>query len=635
MGIAKRGAMNHPKDKATSSTALSPDRTTNPTDMRKALRFLGIVVAVLLVSTIFIWGFQTNWGQVKIERQNITATDGSSVSMLVYTPKSATPDNPAPVVVINHGRSNQSHSNDTWSMELARRGYVVVSPDLFGGGQSTYTTNRDYQAIAATQYAKTLPMVDPDSLNIIGYSAGCGTCLHTATAMPGQIHSMLEVFGPFITKMAHNQYDFDISNLDYDFGMIKSTADQYDYYFVGDPAACLTFERSEYGIDDLTPGQYYDNGNGYKLFYQEISGTLHQTGNISPEAISAIIDYEQTVAPAPNPLDPSDQTWLPQQIFSGIACIAMMFFFVALVQLFMELPFFAKIRNPRPNRPARKGALPWVLDLILGIAIPTALFVPVSAYFMLWTGTGTPINKVFTSTNFNGIIGWLLVAIGLIAVIRIIVVQILHKRKGETTQLSELALAGDGEKRVRPSVPLKALLIGICVITIVFIWLAAAEGYLGINYQVWNLSDYIEASPQRILKAIPYCIMIFIVMMLGCSNQRILPSTGNERADTWIAVAVDTVLAMLPLLILLIAQYGGSMIIGTGQTVIPQIDIYGTGKNTSSGALDFAFGYCYMMGGTTGAVTYLYRKYGNIWVGVIPAAIFAGMITIMSFTLTA
>ena len=53
-------------------------------------------------------------------------------------------------------------------------------------------------------------------------------------------------------------------------------------------------------------------------------------------------------------------------------------------------------------------------------------------------------------------------------------------------------------------------------------------------------------------------------------------------------------------------MYGGSMIMGTGETIIPQIDIYGTGKNTSSGSLDFAFGYCYMMGGTTGVVTYIY-----------------------------
>lgn len=43
--------------------------------------------------------------------------------------------------------------------------------------------------------------------------------------------------------------------------------------------------------------------------------------------------------------------------------------------------------------------------------------------------------------------------------------------------------------------------------------------------------------------------------------------------------------------------------------------------------------YAAMMGGTTGVVTYIYRKYGNIWVGVIPAAIFAGLVTLSGFTL--
>lgn len=124
-------------------------------------------------------------------------------------------------------------------------------------------------------------------------------------------------------------------------------------------------------------------------------------------------------------------------------------------------------------------------------------------------------------------------------------------------------------------------------------------------------------------------------MFIGNMGQRVLPSTGNERKDLWIAVAVNTVMTAAALFILLFIQYGGSLIIGTGQTLIPQIDIYGTGQNTSCGSLDFAFGYCYMMGGTTGVVTYIYRKYGNIWLGVIPAAIFAGMVTLSGFTVIA
>lgn len=603
------------------------------TGMRKALHFLGITFAILVVCTFFIWGFQTDWGKVRIERQSITAADGSTVSTLVYFPNTATAENKAPAVVINHGRSNQAHSNDTWSMELARRGYVVLSPDLFGGGEST-TGDRNAQSLSITQYAMTLPMVDSSDINLIGYSAGCGTSLKVANKLPGEIHSVLEVFGPFIVSGALGD-NTDLGNLGFDFGVIKSTADQYDYNFIGDPESCRQFMEQAYASGDVASGTYLTSRSGHSLYYQEVSGTLHQTGNISGETIDAIINYEQNISPAPTPKPSSDQIWLPQQIFSGIACVDLMFLFVALVQLMLEMPFFRDIRNERPKLPARKGALPWVLDLILGILIPTVLFVPVSAYFMLWTGAGTPLSTIFTSANFNGIVGWLLVAIGLVGIIRIAVTAHIKKKNGGKLQLSDLALAAEGEQHIRPSVPLKAGLIGAIVIAIIFIWLAAVEGFLGINYQVWNLSDYLGVSPERFVRAIPYCILIFIVMMIGCSAQRILPSTGNERRDTWIAVAVDTVLAALPLFILLFMQYGGSLMIGTGETILPQMDIYGNGKNTSVGALDFAFGYCYMMGGTTGAVTYLYRKYGNIWVGVIPAAIFAGMITLMSFTIVA
>ena len=73
-------------------------------------------------------------------------------------------------------------------------------------------------------------------------------------------------------------------------------------------------------------------------------------------------------------------------------------------------------------------------------------------------------------------------------------------------------------------------------------------------------------------------------------------------------------------------QYGGSFLYGTGEVFFKQ-------NGGSTGALDFAFCYCYMMGGTTGVVTYLYRKYGNVLVGVIPCSVFAGLFTLVGFTL--
>ena len=137
----------------------------------KAVSFFAACMAILLVCSTLIWGFQTSWGSVKIKRLNLTSQDGTTVSSLIYIPKNATDETPAPVAVIYHGRSNHAHSNDTWSMELARRGYVVLSPDLQGGGESDPSVDRSIQAKTVAEYANSLSYVEKDAINLIGYSA--------------------------------------------------------------------------------------------------------------------------------------------------------------------------------------------------------------------------------------------------------------------------------------------------------------------------------------------------------------------------------------------------------------------------------------------------------------------------------
>ena len=68
------------------------------------------------MSAVFMRTFQKSWGDVKISRLYLAGSDGTSVSTLIYVPKSAADETPAPVAVIFHGRSNHAHSNDTWSM---------------------------------------------------------------------------------------------------------------------------------------------------------------------------------------------------------------------------------------------------------------------------------------------------------------------------------------------------------------------------------------------------------------------------------------------------------------------------------------------------------------------------------------
>lgn len=597
-------------------------------NVKGAVRFFAGCMALLLVCSVLIWGFQTDWGKVKIERLYLTGKDGTAISTLIYIPENATDETPAPVAVIYHGRSNHAHSNDTWSMELARRGYVVLSPDLQGGGESDPTVDRGLQAITVAEYANSLSYVEKDKLNLIGYSAGTATVLQTYDAMPDNVNSLCEVFGPFMMQLAGG-----IDQVQTNYCMIKSTADQYDGHFVGNIESCRQYMSELSGIEDLQPNTDYDWRGGI-FRYAVIDGTLHQTGNISKATIEQIISYESTVNTDPVQRAVTDTAWLPQQLFSGIACVTMMFLLAAIINLLMQTEFFGRAANAVPVKAPRKGARAWILDFLFALAIPALIFVPVSAYVMKWTGEGTVWSRFLTSTNLNGIMGWLIV-LAVIGIIRMVIAANRKKKAGQQIKISDFALGGESEAKIDWSKPAKGFLIGLIAVTFVFVWMWLIEGFAGINYQVWNLSTYLKMSPMRIVRAIPYVLIIFFVMFVGNMSQRVLPSTGNEKKDMWIAVAVNTCMTASALFVLLLIQYGGSMIIGDGTTLIPQIDVYGTGKNTSCGALDFAFGYCYMMGGTTGVVTYIYRKFGNIWVGVIPAAIFAGMVTLSGFTLIA
>ena len=334
------------------------------------------------------------------------------------------------------------------------------------------------------------------------------------------------------------------------------------------------------------------------------------------------MSFEGELNTAPIQLANDDQQWLPQQLFSGVACVTMMFALAATLNLLMQTSFFGAIAFERVPRKELRGAKGWATDILFTFVIPAALFIPVSTMGMKWFAN----SKILTSTNLNGIMLWLLVAMALIGVIRMVIKTSRRKAAGEQIALSDYCIAAAGDNKFHWSYVGKAFVMGLIVTCAFGLWMTAMEGFLGIDYQVWNLSTYLKPSPERIVKAIPYMLIIFTVMGLGNVNQRVLPSTGNERKDMWIAVAVNTIFTASALFFLLVVQYGGSLMMGTGQVPF-------AGDGGSTGALDFAFVYCYMMGGTTCVVTYLYRKYGNVIAGVIPCAMFAGLFTLVGFTL--
>lgn len=72
--------------------------------------------------------------------KNITATFTSSttekMTYKVLVPKNATPENPAPAVVMMHGGLSNKDTTAPIYIELARRGFVVIAFDAMGHGKT-------------------------------------------------------------------------------------------------------------------------------------------------------------------------------------------------------------------------------------------------------------------------------------------------------------------------------------------------------------------------------------------------------------------------------------------------------------------------------------------------------------------
>lgn len=159
---------------------------TNMEGEMKSKRIIGIAVTFILfaLAMIMIIGVDTNWGKTTVKKLSLTSADGDVISALLYKPKSATPENPAPAVMYAHGGNDMLEQGSSYAVELARRGYVVITWDYTGAHNSDIATGTSETAPskaagaptmgAETVYntLKTYNFVDKSKIVAMGHSMG-------------------------------------------------------------------------------------------------------------------------------------------------------------------------------------------------------------------------------------------------------------------------------------------------------------------------------------------------------------------------------------------------------------------------------------------------------------------------------
>jgi cephalosporin-C deacetylase-like acetyl esterase len=105
--------------------------------------FLCLSVVLMIAGSALARGAQTSFGKVDVEEIEYIASTGAKTVALLYLPEHLSVDSPAPGIVVSHGYTSYNDAIELHPIELAKRGYVVLTIDAYGHGFSTFFLQTD------------------------------------------------------------------------------------------------------------------------------------------------------------------------------------------------------------------------------------------------------------------------------------------------------------------------------------------------------------------------------------------------------------------------------------------------------------------------------------------------------------
>lgn len=108
---------------------------------RNAIRWMIVALALCLLGMIGASLVQSSGGKVAVRDLRWETTHGRTMSGLLFIPEGVSAKNPVPGIVVSHGMYNNREMQDLNFVELSRRGFVVLSMDMYSHGNSESWTS--------------------------------------------------------------------------------------------------------------------------------------------------------------------------------------------------------------------------------------------------------------------------------------------------------------------------------------------------------------------------------------------------------------------------------------------------------------------------------------------------------------
>lgn len=379
-------------------------------------------IAVFLAGMMLASLISTSGGKVELRRLSVMTDRGVAISLEVYKPKTATRDNPAPVVMLIPGGNAAVENMSDAGMELARRGMVAIGIEPYTIGRSDVELdNEGLGSIDVTDYVYNLDFIDNTNVGYIGWSMGASR-VNASLYVPDPNGEMTDDANG--NETVKNVIRDGVKGVMYvgAGGLISSEYQinsalfegEWDNLYRGDRRQMssdpnYTAPLADYGVTDSFEfwKWYGDPSNGTGRIYYE-GWTGHVIGLASPSFVSAACDFFTTTFAMSNDV-PIIYMW--KEIGTAIAFIALVVAMICLIMLLLDIKFFKKDLVTQERTVAEASPKKWVN--ILGLLLPAIFGVLTAAWAV---PTGQKIMNAWVSAdqihgtniqNANGLVFWL------------------------------------------------------------------------------------------------------------------------------------------------------------------------------------------------------------------------------------
>ncbi len=359
-------------------------------------RLLAISVVLILVGSCLGYAVNTDFGKVQVKDMSFVTDSGVSLAGTLYIPDGTSAENPAPAVIVQHGGNCNHETMSAFSVELARRGYIVFNEEAWGNGYSDVNHNDEIPTtVYAAQYLSRLAIVDKESIGLIGHSAGA------RQVCQGALYNDNEFGVRSVLVIGAGATDF-TADTPVNLGLIIGYRDENHK-----TARIVLKEEGNKEIfgttEDIVDGQWYGSVEAHtaRVMYNP-EGVFHLMMRQHPGVIATALNFFDTTFEHESSLSSGNQIWWMKEAGSCMVFSAVILLIFSMILLLPETKLFTSIVSAECRPQVSRN---W--KFYTGIVI-VALFsgLGLQALFAEGVKLMPQISSVFQLSLINGAVLW-------------------------------------------------------------------------------------------------------------------------------------------------------------------------------------------------------------------------------------